>query len=106
MRFALGAAGLVSGPNTLNTVGMPISLRAVATNRNAGWNTGAKQNPIPTCSRQRATSSGPRSILTPSASRTSAPPLLDDAARLPCLATGTPHALTTSEDMVEMFTVW
>ncbi|GAY15655.1 hypothetical protein MSZK_23810 [Mycobacterium sp. shizuoka-1] len=43
---------------------------------------------------------------TPSASSMSAPPLLDDAARLPCLTTGTPAAATTIAAIVERFTVF
>jgi len=102
---ARGPAGLVSGPSRLKTVGTPISRRGGPECRNEGWNTGAKQNPIPTSATQRATSSGPRSIRTPSASSMSAPPLADDAARLPCLTTGTPAAATTIAAIVEMFTV-
>ncbi len=46
-----------------------------------------------------------RSITTPSASRTSAEPHADDAARLPCLAIRTPAAAATMVAIVEMFTV-
>ncbi|BBX08532.1 hypothetical protein MAIC_33350 [Mycolicibacterium aichiense] len=42
---------------------------------------------------------------TPSASSMSAPPLFDDAARLPCLTTGTPAAATTIAAIVDRFTV-
>ena len=35
----------------------------------------------------------------------SAPPLFDDAARLPCLTTGTPAAATTTAAMVDKLTV-
>ncbi|GAB3001836.1 hypothetical protein MBOU_32830 [Mycobacterium bourgelatii] len=42
---------------------------------------------------------------TPSASSMSAPPDKDDAARLPCLITGTPAAATTSEAIVDRLTV-
>ena len=49
--------------------------------RIAGWKRGAKQNPIPTSATQRATPAGPRSMVTPSASRTSADPQTDDDAR-------------------------
>ena len=35
----------------------------------------------------------------------SAPPLCDDAARLPCLTTGTPAAATTIAAIVDRFTV-
>src|SRR5216684_4130587 len=66
---------------------------------------GAKRNPIPASSMQRATPSGPRSIFTPSCSRTSAEPHRDEAARLPCLATFTPHAAATIAANVEMLKV-
>ena len=42
---------------------------------------------------------------TPSASSVSAPPDSDDAARLPCLTTGTPLAATTIAAIVDRFTV-
>ena len=42
---------------------------------------------------------------TPSASRVSAPPDSEDAARLPCLTTGTPAAATTIAAMVDRLTV-
>ena len=57
----------------------------------AGWKRWAKQNPMPASATQRATPSGPISMATPSASSTSAVPTDDEAARLPCLHTGTPH---------------
>ncbi len=60
---------------------------------------------MPTSATLRATSSGPRSIRTPSASRVSAPPDSEDAARLPCLITGTPQAATTMAAMVDRLTV-
>ena len=41
-------------------------------------------------------------ISTPRASRTSAAPDFDDAALLPCFATGTPAAAMTSEDVVDI----
>ena len=43
---------------------------------------------------------------TPSASRVSAPPDSDDAARLPCFTTGTPAAATTMDAIVERLTVF
>ena len=49
---------------------------------------------------QRATPSGPSSMATPSASSTSAVPTDDDAARLPCLHTGTPHPAVMNEASV------
>ena len=41
-------------------------------------------------------------MLIPRASNTSAAPLLEEAARLPCLATGTPPAAMTKAEVVEM----
>ena len=103
---ARGQAGLVSGPRRLNTVGIPSSRRTADACRYDGWKVGAKQNPIPTSARLRATCSGPRSMRTPSASSVSAPPDSDDAARLPCLTTGTPAAATTIAAMVDRLTVF
>ena len=60
---------------------------------------------MPIWSMHAATSVAPSEIVTPRASNTSAPPLFDDAARLPCLTTGTPAAATTIDVIVEMFTV-
>ncbi|BDD99585.1 hypothetical protein MFTT_36790 [Mycolicibacterium fortuitum subsp. fortuitum] len=105
IRPARGIAGLVSGPSRLKTVGTPISRRTTEACRYDGWNCGAKAKPMPTSVTLRATSSGPRSIRTPSASRVSAPPDSEDAARFPCLITGTPHAATTMAAMVDRFTV-
>ena len=53
---------------------------------------------------QRATSAGSRSIRIPRASNTSAVPHCEDAARFPCLHTGTPAPATTNAAIVEMFT--
>src|SRR5579863_5105624 len=58
--------------------------------------------PIPASVMQRAIASGARSILTPSAPRTSAAPERDDSARLPCLATGTPAPATMRAAQVEI----
>jgi hypothetical protein len=41
----------------------------------------------------------------PRASSTSAAPVRDDIARLPCLATGTPQAAITNETAVEILSV-
>ncbi|BBX37945.1 hypothetical protein MMAGJ_72270 [Mycolicibacterium mageritense] len=89
----------------MKTVGTPISRRTTDACRYDGWNCGAKAKPMPTSATLRASSSGPRSILTPRASSVSAPPESDDAARLPCLTTGTPHAATTIAAMVDRLTV-
>src|SRR5436190_12903353 len=45
-------------------------------------------------------------MTTPRASSTSAEPDADDAARLPCLHTGTPAPATTKAAMVDTFTLW
>src|SRR5206468_7656562 len=81
---------------------MPISPRTGAAWRIAGWKRGANMKPTPTSRTHWATPSGPRSILTPSASSTSALPHRLDAARLPCFATRPPAPATTSAVMVEM----
>src|SRR5438552_6608718 len=81
---------------------MPISLRTGAACRIAGWKRGANMKPTPTSRTHWATPSGPRSILTPSASSTSALPHWLDAARLPCFATRPPAPATTSAVIVEM----
>src|SRR6266542_1894247 len=88
-------AGLVSGPRKLNTVGTPSSRRGAPAWRNDGWNTGAKQKPMPASSTQAATPSGGRPMVTPSASSRSALPHMLEAARLPCLATRWPAPATT-----------
>jgi len=67
-------------PKQIETVGTPISRRTADACRYEGWNCGAKQNPIPTSATLRATSSGLRSMRTPSASSVSAPPASDDEA--------------------------
>src|SRR5690348_3629995 len=89
----------------LNTLRIASSLRGTPAKRNEGWKTGAKRNPMPAPSMQRATPSGCRSIFTPSFSSTSADPHSDDAALLPCLATRTPHAAATMAASVEMLKV-
>src|SRR3954451_5153114 len=61
---------------------------------------------MPAVRMQSATCAGGRSTATPSSSRTSADPVDDDAARLPCLTTVTPAPATTSAAIDEMFTVW
>src|SRR5450759_2304516 len=98
-------AGLQRGPRTLNTVRSPSSRRGTAAKRKDGWKIGANRNPMPAVSMQRATPSGARSIFTPSCSSTSADPHMDDAARLPCLATRAPQAAATIADRVEMLKV-
>jgi hypothetical protein len=102
---AVGRAGLVSGPRKLNAVGMPISRRGTAACRMPGWNAPAKQNPIPASVTHLATRSAVSVSGRPRRSSTSAVPQDDDAARLPCLTTGTPAPATTMAAIVEMFTV-
>ena len=92
----------MSGPRMLNTVRMPISLLTGATKRMDWWYLWANMNANPHSPRILSESSGDRSILAPSASRTSAAPQRLLAARLPCLATGTPQAATTNAEVVEM----
>ena len=55
----------------------------------------------PASARQRARASGGRPIFTPKAASTSAAPEREVAARLPCLATGTPQAAVTIAANVE-----
>lgn len=59
IRPARGAAGFVSGPRRLKTVGTPISRRTAEACRYDGWNCGANAKPMPTSATHRATSSGP-----------------------------------------------
>ena len=58
-----------------------------------------------TAFRSAVTWSAGRSTTTPSASSRSAEPQAEEAARLPCLATGTPAPATTSAAIVKMLTV-
>ena len=60
---------------------------------------------MPTASMQAPTCSGGRSILTPKASKTSAPPTVPDMARLPCLATVKPEPAAMNAAVVEMLNV-
>ena len=102
---ANGRAGFVSGPMKLKTVGTRSSRLTGVAFPAAGWNTGANMKPMPASARHRCTPPASRSILTPSASSTSAEPQCDEAARLPCLATGTPAPATTIAATVEMLNV-
>src|ERR1700742_623602 len=70
----------------------------------AGWCAGANMKPIPASRMQRPTSSGDRSIFTPSDDSTSAAPEREERARLPCLATVTPAPATMNEAQVETLT--
>ena len=62
--------------------------------------------PKPSSSIERAIRSGGCSSTIPSASRTSAEPAAELAARFPCFATAAPAAAATSAAAVEMLNVW
>ncbi len=98
-------AGLVSGPRMLKTVRTPISRRGPMAWRMARWRRGAKRKPILASRMQRATVSTSASRLTPSSFKTSAEPLEEETARLPCLATLTPMPAATSAAVVDMLKV-
>src|SRR5213076_3126075 len=70
-----------------------------------GWNVGAKKNPMFASTRHRSTTAGDAFTLTPSASKTSALPDKLETDRLPCFATRTPQAATTSAAHDEMLNV-
>src|SRR6185312_15460261 len=87
------------------TVGIPSSPRTGPTCRIAGCMRGANMNTIPALSYARRIASTSTSMLTPSASRTSALPDLEVNDRLPCLAIRTPAPAATSAAAVEMLNV-
>src|SRR3954466_16253602 len=60
---------------------------------------------MPVLASTAAARSGSNPIFTPSASRTSAAPLREEAERLPCLATLTPQAAITKDRRVEILSV-
>ena len=103
--ICFGLAGLVSGPSTLNTHGTPSAARIGPTKRMAGWKVRAKANAMPHSLPTSLTCSGVKSMGRPSASKQSAVPHLDEAARLPCLTTFTPAAAATTAPMDDRFTV-
>ena len=70
-----------------------------------GWKSWAKQNVMPASAATSATRPAGTVRSTPSASRQSAVPDFEDAARFPCLTMRTPAAATTMAAIVEMFTV-
>ena len=85
---------------------MPSSRRGTAACRMPGWNTGAKQKPMPDLRHAAGHRRGrqvDRRRRVPPARRPRRTD--DDAARLPCLTTGAPAAAATTAAMVEMFTV-
>jgi hypothetical protein len=82
--------GLVSGPRKLKTVGTPSSLADRADEAHGRVEALGEAEAHAGLGHAAATPSGPSSMATPSASSTSAVPTDDEAARLPCLQTGTP----------------
>ena len=102
---ALGWAGFARGPRKLKVVGTPNCFLTGATNRIAGWKTGAKKKVIPTWRKTSATCAGAKSSLMPSTSSISADPVLPDADLLPCLRTGIPAAATKTEAIELILTV-
>ena len=101
-----GRAGLASGPTRLNSVRNGNCSPHRRGDPQAGVEPRGEQEGDPQLGqaavRRRAVSA---STATPSSVRTSALPELPEAARLPCLATGTPQAATTIAAAVETFTV-
>ena len=89
----------------LKTVRNPSSLRMGPTYRMAGWYLCAKRKLSPQPSSSARTLPGSWSRLTPRASRQSAVPLWELAARLPCLVTLAPAAAQRMAAVVEMLNV-
>ena len=100
-----GLAGLVSGPRMLNTVLNPSSFLMGPTYFIEEWYLWANMKQIPGSSRSFTALSGGWSRLIPRASRQSAAPDFEEAARLPCLATLVPPAEMTKAEVVEMLNV-
>ena len=98
-------AGLASGPSRLKIVRVPSSTRGPAAWRIEGWWRGANRKAQFAARRISGSRSSGTSTFTPSAASTSAPPVREDSARLPCLATGTPQPATTKVTAVETFSV-
>ena len=86
-------------------VRVPSSTRGPAAWRVDGWWRGANRKTQLAARRMLGSSAIGASTLTPSAASTSAPPVREDSARLPCLATGTPAPATTKVTAVETFNV-
>ena len=96
-------AGFANGPNRLKIVRVPSSTRAPPAWRKAAWWRGANMNAQPAASSTAGSRSSATSTFTPSACNTSAAPVLELSARLPCLATFTPAPASTKVTAVEMF---
>ena len=88
----------------LNTVRKPSSFLIGATYFIDVWYFCAKKKQKPALSRSSRHLSVSRAMFTPSASRQSAVPDFDEAARLPCLETSTPEAAMTIAEVVEIST--
>lgn len=86
----------------MNTVRKPSSLRMAPTYFMEAWYSCAKKKHIPTSRKSSMHFAGLCRMFTPSASRQSAVPHCEDAARFPCLAIFTPPAAATSAEVVEM----
>ena len=98
-------AGLESGPIRLKMVRTPSRWRIGWMRAIAGWWFLAKRKQIPSSANVFSAVLPAASMSSPSASSVSAAPALLLAARLPCLATGTPQAATTRLTAVETFRV-
>ena len=72
----------------------------------AGWYCGASMKAAPWRRTPSAKRSGGKSIRTPSASRTSAPPLLEVMPRFPCFTTAAPQAANTNRAVVDTLKRW
>ena len=90
----------------LNTVRIPSSRRIPPTYFMEVWYFCAKKKQKFTFSKSSRHFSGSRLMLTPSASRQSAVPQSEEAARLPCLAIFTPAAAQTMAVVVEILKLW
>ena len=101
-RILFGFAGFVSGPKILNTVLNPNSFLIAPTYFIEVWYFWAKKKQKPVSLKSFTACSGSKLIFAPRASRQSAVPDEDDAARLPCFATLTPAAATTNAVVVDM----
>mmetsp|Transcript_109292 Transcript_109292/g.172221 ORF Transcript_109292/g.172221 Transcript_109292/m.172221 type:complete len:209 (-) Transcript_109292:322-948(-) len=100
-----GFAGLVSGPNMLKTVRMPSCCRTGPTCFIAGWYERANKNAKPLEATTAGTSSADTSNRAPNASKMSAAPLVDEAARFPCLTTFAPAAAARNAAAVDILKV-
>mmetsp|Transcript_39935 Transcript_39935/g.56280 ORF Transcript_39935/g.56280 Transcript_39935/m.56280 type:complete len:244 (-) Transcript_39935:26-757(-) len=98
-------AAFVMGPKMLKQVLTPSFCRMGATNLMAGWFTGANIKATLQSSTHLTTCAGLRSTFTPSASKTSADPHLDETDRFPAFATVQPQAALRTTDAVLMLIV-